>query len=301
MKILLTGASGLIGSALAPELTAAGHEVIRLRRSSASRAEPGPFWDPVAGTVEAAALLGVEGIVHLAGASVAEGRWTAARKQTILDSREAGTRLIAESAAHLRPRPKVLVCASAIGFYGDRGEERLSEASPPGSGFLADVCRRWEAAAEPARAAGVRVVHLRFGVVLSPAGGALRRMLTPFRMGLGGRLGSGRQFMSWITLEDAVGAIVHAIKSELEGPVNVVAPNPVRNAEFSRLLARALGRPAILPMPAPIVRLAFGEMGHELMLSSARVEPARLQAAGYAFRHPELEEAFRHLLGRSGS
>jgi uncharacterized protein (TIGR01777 family) len=295
MKVLISGATGLVGSALVPFLTTGGHEAARLSR----RAGPEDVaWDPVARELDAGALEGMDGVVHLAGENIA-GRWTAARKERIRRSRIDGTRLLAERLASLDRKPRVLVCASAIGYYGDRGDEILREDSPAGSGFLAEVCREWEAAAEPARRAGIRVVHLRFGVILTSAGGALAQMLTPFRMGLGGRVGSGRQYLSWVSLDDAVGAIHHALTREgLHGPVNVVAPRPVTNLELTRTLGRVLSRPTLFPLPAFAARLVFGEMADALLLASARVVPERLQAAGYEFRHPDLEGALRHVLGR---
>jgi len=249
--------------------------------------------------VDRSRLDGVDAVVHLAGANIAAGRWTAARKVEIRRSRVEATRRLCESLAQAITPPKVLVSASAVGYYGDRGAETLTEASEAGSGFLPEVCREWEAAAEPASRAGIRVVHLRFGMILSPAGGALRKILLPFRFGAGGRIGEGGQFMSWIALDDVLGAIYHALCDDsVKGPVNVVAPGPVSNAEFTRTLAGVLRRPALFPLPAFAARLLFGEMADELLLTSARVMPARLQASGYRFRFPELEGALRHLLGR---
>jgi hypothetical protein len=260
---------------------------------------PGVRWDPVAGIIDKAGLDRVDAVVHLAGESIASGRWTPDKKARIRASRMDGTRLLCEALAALDTRPRTLVCASAIGFYGDRGDAELDEASARGEGFLADVCAEWEAATAPARTAGIRVVQLRFGVILTPAGGALARMLLPFRLGAGGVLGGGRQYMSWIAIDDAVGAIHHAlIAPVLEGPVNAVAPTPVTNREFTRALGRVLRRPTIFPMPAVVARLAFGEMADELLLSSARVVPRKLRESGYAFREPDLETALRHLLGR---
>jgi uncharacterized protein (TIGR01777 family) len=239
--------------------------------------------------------------VHLAGENIAKGRWNARKKARIRDSRVNGTRLLSEALTRLSKPPAVMVCASAIGYYGDRGDEVLREESASGSGFLAEVCRQWEAAAEPARKRGIRVVHLRIGVVLSPEGGALAQMLFPFRMGLGGKLGSGRQYFSWIAIDDLVTVIAHALTNDtLQGPVNAVAPHPVTNLEFTRTLGRVLARPTLFPMPALAARLAFGEMADELLLSSARVEPTRLLATAYQFRHPQLEGALRHLLGSAG-
>ncbi|HYY41835.1 MAG TPA: TIGR01777 family oxidoreductase, partial [Pyrinomonadaceae bacterium] len=240
---------------------------------------------------------GHDAAVHLAGEPIAAGRWTDAKKQRIRESRTLSTRLLAETLARLQTQPRVLVCASAIGYYGDRGAEVLTEASAPGQDFLSDVCREWEAAAEPARAAGLRTVHLRFGVVLSKEGGALAQMLTPFQLGIGGQIGNGRHYMSWLALDDAVGMIEYALADEkLAGAVNAVAPQPVTNSEFAKTLGRVLGRPTLLPMPAFALRLALGEMAKALLLSSARVEPARLQAAGYQFKYPQLEGALRHVL-----
>jgi len=256
-------------------------------------------WDPEAGDIDAAGLKGVGAAVHLAGESIATGRWTAAKKARILESRVRGTRLLAEALAGLKQPPKALVSASAVGYYGNRGEETLREESTSGSAFLSEVCRQWEAATEPAADAGIRVVNLRFGVMLSATDGALPRLLTPFRMGVGGRLGSGKQFMSWIAIDDVVGAILHVLTTEaLRGPVNAVAPQPVTNREFTKTMGRVLGRPTVFPMPAFAARLAFGQMADELLLCSQRVEPAKLLGSGYLFRFPELEAALRHLLGK---
>jgi uncharacterized protein (TIGR01777 family) len=301
MHVAVTGASGLIGSALARFLSNDGHRVILLVRGAAGGGEDPSrvHWDPGTGVEDAAQLEGLDAVVHLAGENIASGRWSAARKAEIRRSRVDGTRRLAESLARLSNPPKVLVCASAIGFYGDRGDERLDEKSAAGSGFLPDLCREWEAASEPAAAAGLRVVHLRFGVVLTPAGGALKQMLPPFQFGVGGKVGNGSQFMSWISLDDAVGSILHTLRTDsLAGAVNSVAPAPVTNAEFTRVLARVLGRPAIFPVPGFAARLVFGELADALLLGSARVIPARLDESGYRFQHPELEGALRSLLGR---
>jgi hypothetical protein len=297
-SVLVSGASGLVGAALVPFLTTGGHPLARLVRHPAGAAGE-VAWDPARGTIDRERLAGFDAVVHLAGESIAAGRWTPARKARIRASRVEGTRCLAEALAALPTPPRVLVCASAIGVYGDRGDEILDDASPPGEGFLADVCRAWEAAAEPARRRGIRVVHLRLGVVLTPAGGALARLLPPFRLGVGGRVGSGRQYTSWIAIDDALGAIHHALVTEaLDGPVDAVAPEPVRNAEFTRVLAAVLGRPAVVPLPATAARLAFGELADALLLASTRVRPTRLGASGYRFRHAGLEPALRHLLGR---
>ncbi|MBI2875849.1 MAG: TIGR01777 family protein [Candidatus Tectomicrobia bacterium] len=295
MQIAVSGSSGLVGSALVPFLRTSGHRVIRLVRRAPS--ETDILWNPAEGVKDLSQLEGVDAVVHLAGENIAAGRWTPERKAEIRHSRVEGTQKLCESLAQLSQPPRVLVSASAIGFYGNRGSETLREESPPGRDFLAQVCVAWEAATEPASRAGVRVVQPRFGMILSPAGGALQRMLTPFKLGVGGRIGSGTQFMSWIALDDAIGAIEHAIRTEsLQGPVNAVAPHPVTNAEFTQVLARVLSRPAFLPLPAFAARLALGEMADALLLSSARVIPARLQESGYPFQYPELEGALRHLL-----
>jgi uncharacterized protein len=298
MQVAISGASGLIGSALAPFLTTGGHQVRKIVRGQAKSADD-ISWDPSAGKIDAARLAGCEAIINLAGEGIASRRWTAAQKEKIRTSRVESTTLLARALAGLNPRPRVFVCASAIGFYGDRGDEALDEASRPGAGFLPEVCQQWEAATEPASDAGIRVVRVRFGIVLSPAGGALAKMLPPFRLGAGGRLGDGRQWMSWIALDDIVGAIHHLVMQDHPtGAVNAVAPHPATNLEFTKTLGRVLHRPTIFPMPAPIVRGVFGEMGDALLLASARVHPARLLESGYAFRYPELEPALRHLLGR---
>ncbi len=298
MHVAVSGSSGLIGSALIAFLAARGHQVTRLvRRSPGGEREI--QWDPEEGVRGLSRLEGVDAVVHLAGENIASGRWTPQRKAEIRRSRVEGTRRLCESFARLARPPKMLASASAIGYYGDRGDEILREDSPPGSDFLAQVCREWESAAEPASRAGIRVVHLRTGIVLSPVGGALKKMLLPFGLGLGGRIGTGAQYMSWITLDDVVGATYHALNTgSLLGPVNMVAPTPVTNSEFTRTLARVLRRPALAPMPAFAARLAFGEMADALLLASARVVPNRLQGSGYRFQYPELEGALRHLLGR---
>ncbi len=297
-RMAITGAAGLVGSALGAFLSTGGHRVQRLvRREAVSDREIS--WDPASGRVDLAALEGVDAVVHLAGRSIAEGRWSPAVKAVIRESRVEGTRLVATSLASLKRPPRVLVCASAIGFYGDTGESEVSENAPRGSGFLPEVCEAWEAAADPARSAGIRVVHLRIGVVLSARGGALARMLTPFRLGLGGVVGRGSQGMSWIAMEDLLGVIQYALFTEsLSGPVNAVAPAPVTNREFTRTLARLLHRPALLPLPAAAVRLLFGEMGRTLLLESARVLPRRLAESGFSHLHPTLEGALRAELGR---
>ncbi len=296
MHVLITGATGMVGSALAPLLTTGGHQVTKLVRKSPQAGEA--LWEPSKGTIDQAALDTCNAVVHLAGDNIAEGRWNAAKKARILESRVQGTRVLCESLARLAAPPKVLVSASAIGYYGSRGDQWLDEQSSAGEGFLADVCQQWEAATQPARDAGIRVVNVRFGVILSPKGGALSKMLFPFKMGGGGTIGSGKQYWSWITLDDVVGAIHHALLTDsLAGPVNVVSPHPVTNHEFTKTLGRVLHRPTIIPMPAFAARLALGEMADELLLASQRVKPTQLQASDYSFRHAELEPALRALLG----
>ena len=296
MNILVSGGTGLIGSALIPELEAGGHGVKRLTRKLRSGEDI--RWDPDAGTVEGD-LAEFDAVVHLGGESIAEGRWTPEKQRRIMESRQKGTRLLAEKVAGLPEPPSVMVSASAIGYYGDRGNELLTEESEPGTMFLSEVCREWEAAAEPAREAGVRVVHPRFGIVLSTEGGALGTTLPIFKLGGGGKIGSGRQYWSWVSLGDVVGAVVHAINTDaLSGPMNVVAPDPPTNAEYTKVLGHVLGRPTFFAVPAPAARVALGGMADNLLLASARVEPAKLEETGYAYRHPDLEGALRHLLGK---
>ncbi len=269
----------------------------RLTRSGDS-SEDAVGWDPSAGTIDAAGLEGVDAVVHLAGESVM-GRWTSAKKARIRDSRVEGTRLLAETIAGLSTRPGVMVSTSATGYYGDRGNELLREDSDPGNNFLAGVCREWEAAAAPAWEAGIRVVQPRFGIVLSPEGGALGTTLPIFKLGGGGRIGSGRQYWPWIAIDDVVGAILHLLDTEsLEGPVNVAVPDPPTNAVYTKTLGSVLARPTVFPLPAPAARLALGQVADELLLASQRVEPARLRESGYSYRYPKLKGALRHLLGR---
>jgi uncharacterized protein (TIGR01777 family) len=299
MKILISGSTGLIGSQTSAFLEKEEHRVLRLVRRPPS-ADNEIAWNPASGTLDKAAIEGVDAVVHLAGESIASGRWTAEKKHRIRESRIQGTRLLAQSLAHLYDPPEVLVSVSAVGYYGDRGEETIDEKSGAGKGFLAELCREWEAATEPAAARGIRVVIPRLGMVLGAGGGALARMLPAFRLGIGGRIGSGRQYMSWISLSDLVGIIHYALTREsLQGPVNAVSPNPCTNSEFSRTLGRVLSRPTLFALPSFAARLAFGEMADEALLSSARVLPARLIESGYSFTFPELESALRHMLQKS--
>jgi len=300
MKVLISGASGFVGSALVSFLEGVGHGVSRLVR----RPTEGPdevFWDPAEARLEPAALEGFDAVVHLAGENISAGRWTAARRQRILDSRVHGTRLLAERMALLEHPPAVWISASAIGFYGDRGDECLEEGSRGGKGFLAGVCRSWEQATAAAPAA-VRVVHLRTGLVLARDGGALARMLIPFRLGVGGILGSGEQYMSWITLDDLVAVVAFILaEDELSGPVNAVAPEPVTNHDFTAALGRALRRGTVLSAPAFALRLALGAMADELLLASSRALPRCLLDAGYVFRSPDLVSALRRVLAKSST
>jgi uncharacterized protein len=302
MKILISGASGLVGRALAGVLRAQGHQVARLVRPGSAASADDISWDPSAATVDLSAMEGADAVVHLSGASVAGGRWTPARKALLRSSRIDTTRVLVDALASLRQKPRVFVCASAIGCYGDRGDEILTESSTIGTDFLSLVVRDWEAEAARAEICGIRTVELRFGVILSAEGGALAAMLRPFKFGMGGRLGSGKQWMSWISLEDAVGVVCSAITNEqLTGPLNVVAPNPLRNAEFTRITAAVLHRPAIFAAPAFALRIALGEMADGLLLASERVKPEKLLATGYQFRSAEFEPALRAILGRKSS
>ncbi len=296
MKVLVTGATGLLGSALVPFLTAGGHEVFRLTRSNAVEGND-ITWNPTAGELPRARLEGMDAVIHLAGENIAATRWSPAVKERLRHSRVDTTRFLCETLARLQRPPKTLICASAIGYYGDRGSEILTESAAPGTGFLADMCRDWEGACDPARQQGMRVVNLRIGVVLSPKGGGLAKMLTPFRLGLGGVIGSGRQYWSWISLDDMVGVIGHCLTDpRFSGPVNATAPSPVTNRDFTKTLGTVLGRPTLFPMPAFVARIMLGEMADDLLLGSARVMPNRLSESNYWFLHPTLEGALRHLL-----
>jgi uncharacterized protein len=297
MIVAVSGASGMIGRALVEALEAHGHLVRRLVRRELRDSDLEIAWDPAAGKIDAAELNGIDAVVHLAGESLAAHRWSKSFKQKITDSRTKGTRLLCEALAGLGSKPDVLCSASAVGYYGHRGDDLVAESSPPGDGFLANVCQQWEAATHSARDAGIRVVNVRMGVVLSPAGGALASMLLPFRLGLGGVIGSGRQYLSWIAIDDLVAAIEFALEQNtVAGAVNAVSPNPVTNREFTKALGRVLGRPTIVPMPALAARLALGEMADEMLLGGVRAEPRVLQAAGFQFEYPQLEPALRHVL-----
>ena len=298
MNILVTGSTGFIGAALVSRLAEGGHRLIRLRRGARS-GDVGPTWNPDTGQVHLDDGLQLDAVIHLAGESIAQ-RWTPAAKTRIRSSRVEATRLLSEALARLPQPPRVLICASATGFYGERGEEILDEKSAPGTGFLPEVCEAWEAAADAAQQRGIRVVHLRLGIVLAQQGGALAKMLTAFRLGLGGRLGTGRQYWSWIALEDLLRVVEMALHEDrLRGAVNAVSPGPVTNLDFTRALARALHRPAILPMPAFAVKLLFGEMGCAALLASTRVRPLRLLETGFEFRFPQLDIAFQQAFDQS--
>jgi uncharacterized protein len=292
-QILVSGVSGPIGAVLLPSLKTGGYEVTRLVRGAVT-GDNQISWNP-SRPISPDMVSGFNAVIHLAGESIV-GRWTKTKKTNIRESRVAGTTALAEALAQAKDKPEVFVCSSAIGYYGDRGNEVLNEQSKPGVGFLAEVCRQWEAATHAAASAGIRTVQMRTGVVLSPRGGALGAMLTPFKMGLGGRIGDGQQWMSWIDVQDMVGAINHIMNSDLRGPVNMVAPKPVKNVEFTKTLARVLSRPAIFPMPAFAVKLAFGEMGETVILGSQRVEPTQLVTSGYPFRFSTLKASLENIL-----
>ena len=301
MKILISGSHGLVGTALIKALETDGHEIFRLVRY-APRSEAEVEWSPDRYSIALAMIEGFDAVVNLAGESIAEGRWTDEKKRRIRESRVKGTKLLGDALANLTSRPKTFICASAIGYYGNRGDESLTESSAPGDDFLAEVCVEWEKATALATEKGIRVVNARFGVILDANGGALAKMLPPFRMGIGGKIGSGRQWMSWIALDDVIGALKFALANEtVKGPVNFVAPNPVRNSEFTRTLGKALSRPTLFPIPAFGVRLLFGEMGEALLLGGQRVEPERLKSSGYEFQYSQLESALRGVLQKPAS
>ena len=301
MKILIGGSHGLVGTALIKSLEAEGHEIFRLvRHAPTSKTEV--EWSPDRYSIALARIEGFDAVVNLAGESIAEGRWTDEKKRRIRESRVKGTKLLGDALANLTVRPKTFVCASAIGYYGNRGDELLTETSAPGDDFLAKVCAEWEQATALAAEKGIRVVNARFGVILDNNGGALQKMLPPFRMGVGGRIGSGKQWMSWIALDDVIGGIKFALANEsVRGPVNFVSPNPVTNAEFTKTLGKVLSRPTIFPIPGFAIKLMFGEMGEALLLGGQRVAPVRLVGGGFEFRYPQLQAALGHILEKSDS
>ena len=299
MRILVSGSHGLVGTALIKSLTDDGHEVVRLVRSKIEFGTNEIEWHPDQDRIDVPRLEGLDGVIHLAGESIASGRWTDEKKRAIRDSRVKATTLLSNTLAQLSRPPAVFLSASAIGYYGNRGDEVLSETSKPGDDFLASVCVQWEEATRAASEKGIRTVNTRFGIILDAHGGALAKMLTPFRMGIGGRVGEGKQWMSWIALEDVVSGLKFLLEdATVRGPANLVAPNPVTNAEFTRTLGRVLSRPTFFPIPAFGARLAFGEMADALLLSSQRVDPAVLEDNGFPFYWPTLEPALRHLLAR---
>ena len=297
MKIVVSGASGLIGTQLVAKLSSNGHEVVRLVRRSSKAGEI--QWNPKSGTLDAAALEGTDAVIHLSGAGIGDKRWTDGYRKEILDSRTATTALLANTMASLSRKPSVFLSGSAIGIYGARNDEQLTEVSTHGTGFLAEVCEQWEAAAQPAVDAGIRTVYLRTGIVLSPKGGALKKLLPLFKLGVGGKFGNGKQWQSWISIDDEIGAIEHLLTANVSGAVNLTAPNPVTNAEFTKVLASVLKRPAIVPVPtfAPKILLG-GELADALLFTGQRVIPAALNASGYNFKHTTLESAFRSLLSK---
>ena len=295
MKIVISGASGLIGTQLVTSLKSSGHEVVQLVRRSAAAGQI--MWDPKSGKLDPASLEGCDAVIHLSGAGIGDKRWSDAYRKEILDSRTATTLLLANTIASLQRKPSVFLSGSAIGIYGARGDEQLTETSAHGTGFLADVCKQWEAAAKPAIDAGVRTVFLRTGIVLSPKGGALKKLLPLFRLGVGGKFGNGKQWQSWISMDDEVASIIHLLTANVSGAVNLTAPQPVTNAEFTKVLARVVKRPAIVPVPtfAPKILLG-GELADALLFTGQRVMPQALTASGYVFKHSTLESALRSLL-----
>ncbi len=300
LTILISGASGLLGSALIPFLTTGGHRVRQLVRREPDKAKGEIRWDPSRGRLDLDEKDRIDAVIHLSGENIGQGRWTPVKKKRIIDSRVNSTRLIARTLSKMKHPPKVFLCASAIGFYGNRDDTVLEESHPAGTDFISEVCRMWEDSTEAAASAGIRTVQLRIGIVLSPAGGALGKLLLPFQMGIGGKIGTGRQYMSWISIDDTIGAIHHALfEKTISGPVNLVSPNPATNLEFTQKLAHVLSRPSVFTVPEIAIKTFFGEMGRETILSSTRVRPGVLSETGYLFRHPDLEGALRHLLGKS--
>jgi uncharacterized protein (TIGR01777 family) len=297
MNILISGSSGLVGSELVTAFSHQGYRIKRMVRHDPQSADE-IQWNPETGVSDKGKLEGMDAVVHLAGESIAEGRWNEAKKKKIRDSRVDGTSLLSQALARLSKPPKVFVCASASGYYGNRGDEVLLEDSAPGTMFLSHVCREWEEATSPAAQAGIRVINLRSSIILTAKGGALKKMLPPFKLGAGGKVGSGHQWWSWIALDDVIGIIDHVVRTDsIQGPVNNSTPNPVTNEEFTRTLAKVLHRPAIFPIPRFAARKIFGEMADELLLCSFRMQPAKLIASGYVFKFPDLESALLHLLG----
>jgi len=296
MKVLVTGSHGLVGGEVVSRLTGAGHYVVRLVRSRPDRTRGDAVWDPVTGHIERSSLADIEGVVHLAGENIL-GLWTRRKRERIHKSRVVATEYLSEALAGLSPRPKIFISTSAVGYYGDQGDTRLTESSPPGKGFLPQLCREWEDATGIARNAGIRVVTMRIGIVLTPRGGALAGMLPPFKMGLGGPLGRGRHYMSWITLDDLVQGILFILENPtLTGPVNMTSPGAVTNKEFTKALASALHRPAFLPVPTPLLKILPGNMAKESFLASARVEPTKLIKAGFKFQHTDIETTLDDIL-----
>ncbi len=296
MKILLTGASGLVGKLLIPVLKKDDHQIVRLVRSKDQANENTVYWSPLSGEIEVDRLRHIDAVIHLAGEPIM-GRWTDKKKECIRQSRADATHFLCKQLVQLTPVPRTLIAASAIGYYGNRPDAWVDEDAPSGTGFLPEVCSAWEEATESARKGGIRVVNLRIGIVLSPDGGALAKMLTPFRLGMGGKIGDGKQYMSWLMLEELIGMIQFALRTEsLSGPVNAVAPNPVTNLEMTRILGSLVHRPTIFAVPSLAVRILFGEMGIDLLLAGARVKPVRLSEAGYEFKHPDLEQALGQVL-----
>jgi len=299
MKLLISGSSGLVGSKLCQKLESdTENEIVRLVRTKPAESQVmTAFWDPSKNHLPTESLSGIDAVIHLGGANIADKRWSPNEKKMIYNSRVQSTQLLSRSLAAMEEPPRLFLCASAIGFYGDRAEARVDETSARGQGFLPDVCEAWEHATQPAVKAGIRVVNMRFGMILDKNGGALAKMLLPFKLGLGGKIGSGSQYWSWITLDDVINAIQFCLKNnEIEGPVNFVAPDEVTNLDFTKTMGKVLGRPTFLPVPARVIKTLFGEMGQELMLCSARVVPQRLQAAGFQFQHASLEEGLRGIL-----
>jgi len=300
MTVIVTGASGVIGSTLIPFLTTGGHRVIRLVRNSSELSQDELFWDPLSGSLNTESIENIDAVIHLAGENIGSGRWTQKKKRKIIESRVKGTELVTKKLSSLERPPKVIICASAIGYYGDRGDQILNENDESGSDFISSVCSMWEKAAHPALERNIRTIFLRIGIVLTPLGGALKRLLLPFKLCAGGKIGNGTQYMSWIDMEDVLGSISHILTNKsIDGPVNIVAPTPVTNLEFTKTLGRVMARPTPVTIPSTAVKLAFGEMGKEILLSSTRVMPEKLLKTGYRFNTPYLDTAIRQMLGKS--